>query len=189
MEKLRNYVYSLKEIITDDKNRIVFTDGTTSFVMLNMGDFVGHSNREWYDNVEPVWKLMAYEHCREDGKVEHGEALINEYGDYSRMMIDLDNIRRVLYFNGQIVLSDDIFVADEEPDEFGINAVYNAFTGSVYLPDRMVSIKDYVARTHKFVNSAGHIYNGVVPDDSSYINFYYMNSLLEERLQGGKRVK
>ena len=189
MEKLKDYVNGLQEVKTDDQNRIVYTNGTTSFIMLNMGEYVGHTSREYYDDVEPVWKLMGYEHHREDGKIEYGEALIDEYGQYSRMMVDIDNIRRVLYFSGQVVLSDDIFVADEEPDEFGISSYYNAFTGSIYLQDRMVSIKDYTARKHEFVNPSGQIYEGIVPDDSSYINFYYMNYLLRQRMEEGKKVK
>ena len=84
------------KIIADNKDEKVLSmekNGyTVNFTLLDMGIYVGHMNREWYEDASPYWETMFIEVKSEDpSKCLKAEILINSNGGFQRLIISDNN--------------------------------------------------------------------------------------------------
>ena len=144
-----------------------------------MGDFVGHKTREWYDSVPPCWRLMLYNESRKDGKSINMEALVDEHGNYSRLLAQIDDVKRVLLVVNGTVYGDSIYV-EKDGDEMAFDS-YVALDESIYSSKR-VPFYSYLGKEHTFM-SADKNYDGEIPANELFVNFADMNEKLIAMIQ------
>ena len=137
------------------------------YTMLNMGSYVGNKSREWYEESPEVWKLMFLNEKAETGERKHIEALVDDRGDYIRLLVDSGGSRRVIQLSQGKVYSD-IIVEKFDNDGMSGNS-YVALDGDI-LSTNMVPLDEYLATPQKFVLD-DKPYTGPLTDNSSIIDF------------------
>jgi len=75
---------------------------SVKFTILNMGDYVGHKSRQWYEEAPDFWKTMFIDICSQEPKKNmEVEFLIDDKGDMlSVTLTDGNGVRRTRqYYN------------------------------------------------------------------------------------------
>ena len=101
------------EIIENDKKEKVLIDKYDNFVkkyvFINMGDYVGYKTRQWYESAPDCFRLMICDQFQDDKIVSHIEALVDDSGEYSRIMVDKYGcFRRVILIDKGMILEDSL---------------------------------------------------------------------------------
>lgn len=100
------------EFIKDDEKEKILIDKNDDFVkkyvFINMGDYVGYKTRKWYDDAPDCFRLMFCDQFQGNKIVSHIEALVDDLGEYSRILIDKDGFRRVILINNGMILEDTV---------------------------------------------------------------------------------
>ena len=79
------------ELVREENGKKIFVDGDRSYTMIDMGSYVGHMYRDWYEAAPEVWILMQ----SDDGNSKI-ESLVDSNGQYIRFVADEGNVRRII---------------------------------------------------------------------------------------------
>lgn len=169
------------EKVSDDKKKVFIEDGKV-YTLVNMGNYVGHKNRQWYEESPDFWKLMFY-----DADDIHIEALIDDFGDYLRLIADKADVRRILQLNGNKVLSDTVCKVDSDsPMGFSDSCVaYHDKYGDSDNP----SINEYLTSEPVFKSDNGEEFEEEVPGNTDIIAFIDKNDNLVDVVNNTLNVK
>ena len=150
------------ELIKEEENKLVYKDGNKIYTMLNMGNYIGHASREWWEETPDDWRLMFYEEKREDGKKLFMEALVDQFGSYVHFGISLENKKRVISLKSGMVHSDLIV---EKISSYGLlNESYVALNCDAYSSNRVL-LNDYLSVRLPF-RLGERVYEGDLSDNS-----------------------
>lgn len=118
------------QLITDEeKKKVYLEEGEIDryYTMVDMGGYIGHQSREWYENGTSKWFLMFYdEKTKKKETLFHAEALVDKYGNYQRLILEENGLKRVMQLQGEYLRSDIIY------DERNENASF-AWVGKSYI--------------------------------------------------------
>ena len=151
--------------IVDEKNKKVFSmqkdNYTVNFTLLDMGEYVGYQNREWYDNVYPYWETMFIEVVAQNpDKNLSSEFLIDSYGKFQRLIIsDCHGNKRVIR-----PITPHYGIIEEDYEFYygkGIHKQQNQFMQEIYVeetPGELFKSKEYYfdKNTNKFIDKNGN---------------------------------
>ena len=128
---------------------------SVKFTVLNMGEFVGHKSRQWYESAKACWETMFINIVSQDPKkCLSGEFLIDSNGDFQRLLIS-DNSG-----NKRVILSiKPHYGIKEEEYEFyygkGIHKEQNSWIQEMYV-EALGKSYYYDQSTGKYVDDAGN---------------------------------
>lgn len=160
-----------------EDGRILYRDGNKEYKFINMGEYVGYTTRDWYEEAPECYRLMAYNETQEDG-ILHIEALIDSLGDYSRLIVKKGSEERVIALSGKHVLEDVVYVMED--DEIIPKDRYVALENDF---EHRRNIEDYFDNEHTFRSSKGEKYTGEVIKDAYVINFIRKNAELSHTVK------
>lgn len=171
------------ELCKDEKTKKVFMeDENKMYTMFDMGSYVGHKNRPWYAQKPEVWRLMFYDKKLSDGRVIHIEALVDDKGNYTRILVEMDKVRRAIQIINGMVFNDSIV-------KFSSDDLYNeGFTfldGDIY-SEHKIALEKYLSTSKEF-ELDGEPYAGEVVNDALIIEFLEKNKELIEIIAEEKR--
>ena len=173
------------ELIRDEKDKKIYADeGTKLYTMINMGEYIGHSSREWYEDAPEAWRLMFYDEMLKDGKKKHIEALVDELGDYTRIIVELNGSKRILQLSGNWVVSDSVVTNLSDDDILG--DFYTAVNNDSI--QRRPRLAEHLSTKQTFTRD-GETYTGDVVDNGLVLNFLQKNKeLVKEMEVKGKKM-
>ena len=121
------------------------------FTLLDMGSYVGHQHRQWYQKATPHWETMGISVDTEDtSKSLDSEFLIDSNGGFQRLIIEDKN------GNKRILLK-----AREHIDEEGVHKLQNLLVQEMYVeavPDQLLGKTYYFEEeTGKFIDEHGNV--------------------------------
>lgn len=73
-----------------------------NFTLMDMGTYIGHRYRQWYETAPEIWKAMGIDiESKDPSKSIHSEFLVDDKGDLLRaLIIDSNGIKRARqYYN------------------------------------------------------------------------------------------
>jgi hypothetical protein len=146
----------------DEYGNIIISDGVRKFTFMNMGDYVGHDSREWYEEAPAFYKLMMYDEIHDNDKL-HVEALVDTLGNYQRILVDTGTERRSLNIRGNSVDSDAVYIMD---DKMFPKESYISYERDTDLSKPVINIKSYLSEEHTFTNKNGQTYDGPLKNDN-----------------------
>ena len=76
------------ELVDGNDKRKIYRDGNRIYTMINMGDYVHHRSREWYEKAPENWFLMYYDEYQDNEIIRHIETLVDQNGHYMRYIIN-----------------------------------------------------------------------------------------------------
>lgn len=157
----------------EENGNLVFDNETESFTFVDMGNYVGHQSREWYEESPSCWRLMFFDEKKEDFPI-HIEALVDSAGYYSRIMICQGNSRRILLINGNVIDEDMICEFDPEEPLFP-KKTYIAFEDQ-YKEKTHPSLQTYLSHKQQFLSHNGEVYIGDL-SSNNYPNHFLMSNM------------
>ena len=175
------------ELLLDEKNRKMFYDENVGefYTMLDMGCYVDHRNRLWYEKESQVWRLMMVDEKPRNGHYKHIEALIDDMGNYSRIIVEVNNVKRIILLNNGRVFSDSI-VSNFSFDGIKDNSYY-VLNEDIY-SDKLLSSEEYFNNTQNFYLN-GRLFNGGAVNNQFVIDFFNKNNELLELISLDKKVR
>ncbi len=103
------------ELVTEDENRKIFREDGKFYTMINMGSYVGHQRREWWETPQDAWFLMMYDIVVNDKKAVRMDALVDSLGTYSRIGVEQNGERQYIFLrNGNVLETLNIKAPDSE---------------------------------------------------------------------------
>lgn len=84
------------ELIDENNERKIYQEDNRIYTMVNMGDYIGHRSREWYQKGDDAWYLMFLDEYQNNDKIRHMEALVDYTGRYLRFIIEQGNEKRIV---------------------------------------------------------------------------------------------
>ncbi len=162
--------------INDTKIAIEDDDGTI-YTMINMGDYVGHRSRNWYETPSPYWSLMFVDN---ESKDLHMEALIDDTGNYIDLKIACGIIKRAIAFKYGSVISD--LVMYETDELIPADAYYKVEI------DNRIPLNKYLGNTHVYKDE-DIVFDGVVPNDELIKDFFLKNKEYKEIIEKEELAK
>lgn len=168
-----------------ENGNLVFHNGDEDFTFVDMGNYVGHSSRQWYEQSPSCWRLMFYDDNKSEQPV-HIEALVDSAGDYSRILVHDGNIKRVLLLNGNLVDEDIIYEMGSD-SSFLPKKAYISFEDK-FMEKPHPDLQSYLSMEHKFLSNTSEVYNQNNYDN--YINrFFNYNLELSKVIDNQDSVK
>ena len=160
------------KILLDNVDKKIVQDENKYYTLIDMGIYIGHRSREWWEEAPKEWRLMFYED--EDGlKID---ALVDDIGDYSRIILEKDDVRRVLQLRGNFVIEDSVY--DEKE---GIDNIYI----SKSIDSKPVMIDDYLKENHSAYLD-GKTFNEEIPSNESVKSFIEDNDRIIDKVINSK---
>ena len=147
----------------DEYGNVIISDGVRTFTFMNMGDYVGHNNREWYEEGPVFYKLMTYDEIHDKGRL-HVEALVDTLGNYQRILVDTGSERRSFNTRGNFLVSDAVYLPEK---------AYVSFDHGTDLTQAAPNVNGYLGQEHTFTNENGETYEGPLKRDdiiTAFIN-------------------
>lgn len=168
-----------------ENGNLVFHNGDEDFTFVDMGNYVGHNSRQWYEQSPNCWRLMFYDDNKADQPI-HIEALVDSTGSYSKILLQSDNIRRVLLLNGNLVDEDIIYEMGKD-NSFIPKKTYISFEDK-YMEKNHPDLQSYLSMNHKFLSNTSEVYNQNNFDN--YIKkFFSYNHELSKLIDNQESVK
>lgn len=167
------------KLILDDKNKKVFFDQSGEkekiYTLINMGNYVGHRSRPWYMEAEPCWLLMFYDERKDKETIFHCEALCDEQGQYTRLIMEQNDIKRVVLLTGSIVDCDHVFDMRNvvSNDDGGLGVKYEGYEYK-YIDDPRILLSEYMSTQRDYVSKAGEKIDNYPSDER--INEFFENN-------------
>lgn len=159
----------MKNILNEENKKTFLMERgnyNVQFTLLNMGNYVGHKNRQWYESAKPHWETMLVDIISQDpSKCLTGEFLIDSNGDFQRLLISDNN------GNKRIILSvKPHYGVKEEDYEYyygkGIHKEQNSWIQEMYVEKVPGELLDksyyYDQTTGKFIDDNGNEAPGTV---------------------------
>lgn len=171
--------------VYEDKERIVLMSDEENlhkdYTILNMGNYVGHRNRSIFELAPEYWKLMFYtEADLNSNKQTNVEALIDEQGNYIRILVEQFPLTRVLLIDDKTVLADWIIDGDcSRKHKSGI--LYKASVDEI----SGVSLDDYLMKEHPlfyYGNTKTECFLGNYPTNNYIISFLQSGTAIKEKI-------
>ena len=91
------------ELVVENEKRKIYREDGKFYTMLNMGDYVGYRNREWYQKPNDAWYLMIYDEIKDDKKIAHMDALVDSSGYYSRLCLEQNGERKIMFLRNEMI--------------------------------------------------------------------------------------
>ncbi len=134
------------ELLFSDNKKQIFTEDGNLYTLTNMGSLVGCEEREWHKPAPDYWVLTGYEE-KETGIII--TALIDTTGNYIKIALEINKVRRILNISNNQVVSDIIY-----------DKRINSFTGEAYKvtnhhENYLKPLSDYLEETKEYKNEAG----------------------------------
>jgi len=168
-----------------ENGNLVFSNGDEVFTFVDMGNYVGHNSRQWYEQPSSCFRLMFYDDNRGNQPV-HIETLVDAVGDYSRIVVSSGNIKRVLLLNGNYVDEDSIYEMDSD-NSFLPKNTYISFEDK-YMEKPHPDLQSYLSMEHKFLSSTLKAYNND-NFDNHIKRFFNFNRELSKLIDNQESVK
>ena len=169
------------ELVSEDGKKKVYKDGDNKiYSMLDMGSYVGHRTRQWYESAPEVWMLMFYDEKREDGQDMHIEALVDDKGNYMRLLIDLGDERRSIQIHNGMVYSDTVSKMSGTHDGL-FGDTYVALDGDIYSGSK-APLNDYLVLNPIFYLN-DEVYEGELSNNDFILAFLQKNTELKEIIE------
>lgn len=169
------------DIEKEENGNLVFHNENESFTFVDMGSYVGHQNRQWYEQSPSCWRLMFY-----DNNEVHIDALVDSIGDYSKIVINSGNIKRVLLLNRNHIDEDSIYEMDSE-DSILPKKTYIAFEDK-YIEKAHPDLQTYLSMEQQFLSKTGEVYTG--DSFNNYINrFFNYNTELSDIIENQDSIR
>ena len=165
------------ECILEEKKKRIYQDGNKVYTVLNMGSYVGHRSRQWYEHAPECWRLMFYDEKTTDGEMHHAEALVDEQGEYMRLIIEHDFTKRVLLLTNGFVQKDIVIDTSEAKGPLETGKCYYSLDKDIYDPGKPL-LNDYLSLDHTFISEDGESFSKPVPSDREIVEFFSMNDEL-----------
>ena len=172
------------ELIEDSEKRKVYKEEGTTYTMLDMGSYIGHRNRPWYQKPAPVWYLMSMDETTEKGTT-HVESLVDDMGNYIRFIIENGPIRRVILLQGGMVFSDSVVIVDQDDDGFGPN--YSALDEDPY-SEKRYPLESYILNPLPY-DLKGEELPGEIPSLDILARYLEANNNLYNEIVNGEEAK
>ena len=102
----------MKLVVDEDKKKVYVEEGEIDryYSMIDMGEYIGHSQRDWYETAPSNWFLMFYDEKDKTSKtIFHAEALVDQYGEYQRLILEEKGYKRVMQLQGDYIMSDIVY--------------------------------------------------------------------------------
>ena len=167
------------ECIFEDNKKRIYQEGNKIYTLVNMGSYVGHRLRQWYETAPDFWKLMFI-----DEEKHHVEALINDNGDYISLIVEHGNTKRGLSLSNGYVVSDLIEDASKVKRPIQLGELYYSVDKDIY-DKNLIHMNDYLSMEHTFTSEDGRVFDKPIPSDSEIIDFFDKN----EKLTSNKNIK
>lgn len=166
--------------INDDKKR--------TYTLMDIGCYVGYRNRDVFDLPTPYWYLMSYdEESLENEKLYHAEALCDEQGHISRLIIEENHIRRIICLQNENVISDTLIDDREVSDKLGIGKIYEGYEHYGYNKS-FITLSEYLALEKRFVSGDGCVITEY-PSDERITEYFSNNDQLVSSLNSKLGLK
>lgn len=175
----------MMELIKEENNKKVYRDGNKIYTMLNMGNYIGHASRNWWETTPEEWRLMFYEEEREDGKKLSIDALVDQFGGYMHFWISLGNMKRVICLSGEMVYSDSI--VEKISSDGLLSDSYFALNGDKYSSNSFL-LDDYLNTKLPF-RFGEQVYEGELANNNLIIEFLKKNDEIRESMNQGRARK
>ncbi len=142
--------------IVDEKNKKIFSMARNGysvlFTLLDMGEYVGHKSRQWYEKASPFWETMMIDVLSEDpNKKLSSEFLIDSNGDFQRLIItDMKGYKRVI-----LPLRPHYGIKEEDYEFYygkGIRRDNNSFVRDIFVDENFDNI--FESNNYYFDNSS-----------------------------------
>ena len=169
------------ELIEDAEKEKVFQEDDTLYTMLDMGDYIGHRDREWYQKSPERWFLMYMD---KKDKSLHIEALVDDIGNYMRFVIENEKIKRVISVNRGRVFND--LIVDKSSSDLLGNS-YSVLDGDIYSKEQYPLI-DYLQHPLEY-NIEGNELSGEIPSLDNISTFLKINEKLSNEIINGSTIK
>jgi len=93
------------ELVTENEKRKIYRDKENGkfYTMINMGEYVGHVNRDFFQKPSNAWFLMMYDEIKNDKKIAHMDALVDSSGYYSRVGLEQNGERKNMFLRNNII--------------------------------------------------------------------------------------
>lgn len=169
------------ELVREENGKKIFLDGDRSYTMIDMGSYVGHMYRDWYEAAPEVWILMQ----SDDGNSKI-ESLVDSNGEYIRFVADEGNVRRIIQMDGGKVYNDSIVIGADELDG-SMGPSYVAKDGDIYSGESE-KIEEYLLHQPEFLWD-GNPYEGDFPENELFTDFMEKNIELNKMLNQDKKNK
>lgn len=176
------------ELVLENKNQRVFEEGNKQYTMLNMGDYVGHRQREWYEDAPEAWYLMAMEENGNKPGCYHIESLVDDLGDYLSIIMTKGKTKRFLQLRGSFVLEDSIDDTSKGKDVLGFGKKFIALNKDIYDSDQ-VRLTDYLFTEPRFVADDGEVFSGEIPSNEDIAEYLETNQILRDTIKSSKTLK
>ena len=166
------------ELLKEEKDKKVYIEGNKIYTILNVGNYVGYKYREWYEQAKEVWRLIFLDE-KQDDKIIHMEALIDDLGNYTRFLVDDKTSRRIVNISDSLVYSDIIYNKNNE---------YISLNEEIYSNKRVV-IHEYFLNQHIFKNSNDEVFEGELSNNKIINEFLNQNDELVQDINREQHVK
>ena len=138
---------------SSDEEKRIYIDENSTYTVLNVSKYVGHKNCSKNTEIPECWKLMILEKEMFDVNDIRVDALIDEAGEYVRLVMVCGWLKRTILFNKNMVIYDCV------ENNLGISA--KNILGSVYksinndFNKKVVQIDEYLNQEVKFISLDG----------------------------------
>lgn len=171
-----------------DEEKRIYTEDNATYTLLNMGCYVGHRGRDVNETYPACWKLMFVDKDMFHVNDIHIEALVDETGLYSRLIMKCGWLRRIILFEKNNVIYDVI------EDTMGI--ANKRILGEVYLSKnndlnkKSVSISEYLNQEVSFVSLNGSfLENNPLTNEEIKLFFSKNEELSNDKIDAKTRIK
>ena len=158
----------------DNYGNVIVSDENTTYTFIDMASYIGHQNREWYEQgPDEEFRLMFAEEVK-DGALLHTEALVDQKGKYMRIMVIGDDAKRVMYLDDDKVRSDTIYQG--ERDGMTPKEVFNAYDEN--RQEIFPNVVEYLSTPKEFVSENNREYVGKLTNGTTILKFLKANEEL-----------
>ena len=169
------------ELVREEQSKKIFNDGDTSYTMIDMGSYVGHMYRDWYETPPEVWILMQVD----DGQSKV-EGLVDSDGQYIRFIADLGSVRRVIQLNNGKVYDDSVVVGID-PFDGTMGPSYIATEKEPYSKDAE-TVEEYFSHDQEFLWK-GTKFEGDIPGNDLFVDMIEKNVEINKLINENKKSK
>lgn len=171
------------EIIKEEKTKKIFEENGKIYTLIDMGAYVGHRNRNWWENTPECWRLMFCDEKNNDNETFHIEALVNDSGDYIRFLIEKDEVKRIINVTNDYVYQDFLF---EKSNDLDFGEQYVALEKEIYDSDKL-PLREYLKQNQTFYSNNKEKYNGETFGNEELLQFLLIGLELVPNVEKNKK--
>lgn len=157
-------------IYQDDNKKMYLEKGVVDkiYTFINIRDYAGYKNGDWYEDKESYWKLMfCEEYDNKNYKKLNIEATCDKNGNYIKLLLEQDCIERTIMIKDGGVLYD--VVEDKVNQKYGVASKFVGYEHE-NLNLELPKIEDYLLMDIKYKTSDGKVIKKY-PDNLKVLEF------------------